>query len=83
MAENRIVTMRTKVIRCSEILRIADEKRIIRKQGAGELGVSERQSQRLLACIWAEVRKGSFRITERKMVLPCINGMNIILTFLC
>lgn len=49
MAKNRIVTMSTQEIKRSEILRMADEKKITQKIGAGRIGISERHFRRLLA----------------------------------
>ena len=49
MAENRIVSMSTKEIKRSEIMRMADEKRITQKRGASRLGITERHFRRLLA----------------------------------
>jgi len=49
MAKNRTVTMSKKEIKRSEILRMADEKKITQKTGARRIEVSERHFRRLLA----------------------------------
>jgi len=49
MAENRIFNMSTEEIRRSEILRMADEKKITQRMGASRLGITERHFRRLLA----------------------------------
>jgi len=49
MAKNRIITMSTAEIRRSEILRMADERRITQKIGASRLGITERHFRRVLA----------------------------------
>jgi transposase len=48
MAENRIVTMSIEEIKRSEILKMADEKRITQSKGASRLGITERHFRRLL-----------------------------------
>jgi len=48
MTENRIVSMSKKEIRRSEILRMADERKITQKTGAKRIGVTERHFRRLL-----------------------------------
>jgi len=49
MAENRTITMSKTEIKRSEILRMADEKRITQKEGAQRAGISERHFRRLIA----------------------------------
>jgi transposase len=48
MTTNRILTMSTKEIKRSEILRMADEKRITQRRGAKRIGVTTRHFRRLL-----------------------------------
>ena len=72
MAKNRIVTMSTAEIRRSEILRMADEKRITQKQGAERLRISERHFRRLLGCYRAQGPEG---IISRQRGRPSNNRM--------
>ena len=48
MAQNRILAMTTKEIKRSEILKMADEKKVTQKNGAQRISVSERHFRRLL-----------------------------------
>ena len=72
MAENRIVTMSKKEIRRSEMLRMADERRVTQKQGSERLGISERHFRRLLACYRARGPEG---IISRHRGKPSNNRM--------
>lgn len=49
MTENRTITMSKEEIKRSEILRMAEERRITQKEGARRVGISERHFRRLLA----------------------------------
>ncbi|MDY6847398.1 MAG: helix-turn-helix domain-containing protein, partial [Chloroflexota bacterium] len=48
MTKNRIITMSKEEIKRSEILRMAEEKRITQKEGAKRIGISPRHFRRLI-----------------------------------
>ncbi|MDF1519386.1 MAG: helix-turn-helix domain-containing protein, partial [Brevefilum sp.] len=48
MTKNRIITMSKEEIKRSEILRMAEEKRIKQKEGAKRIGISTRHFRRLI-----------------------------------